>query len=57
MVSVLVFATTLAVAVLVSQLAHRTVLSTAVLFLAAGFVAGPGVLHVITLTPHRTRRA
>ena len=52
MVSVLVFATTLAVAVLVSQLAHRTVLSTAVLFLAAGFVAGPGVLHVITLTPH-----
>ena len=51
MVTVLVFAATLAIAVLVSQLAHRTVLSTAVLFLAAGFVAGPGVLGVDTLTP------
>jgi len=52
-VTVLVFAATLAVAVLVSQLARRTVLSTAVLFLAVGFVVGPGVLGVVTLTPRQ----
>jgi NhaP-type Na+/H+ or K+/H+ antiporter len=47
----LVFAVVLLIAVLVSGLAHRTVLSTAVLFLAAGFLLGPGVLGVVSLTP------
>ena len=47
----LAYAGTLLVAVLVSALAHRTVLSTAVLFLAAGFALGDGVLGVIPLTP------
>lgn len=51
MVPVLVFAATLALAVLVSQLAHRSVLSTAVLFLVVGFVVGPGVARVVTITP------
>jgi sodium/hydrogen antiporter len=51
MVALLVFAITLTTAVLVSQLAHRTVLSTAVLFLLAGFIAGPGALRVIDATP------
>ena len=52
MVALLIFAATLAVAVLVSQLAHRTVLSTAVLFLVAGFIAGPGVTGAITASTH-----
>ncbi len=47
------FAATLAVAVLVSQLAHRTVLSTSVLFLGAGFIFGPGALDVVTATPRQ----
>lgn len=51
MTAVLVFAATLAVAVLISQITHRTVLSTAVLFLVVGFVAGPGISHVIEVTP------
>jgi NhaP-type Na+/H+ or K+/H+ antiporter len=41
------FASLLFVGVLVSERAHRTVLSTAVLFLLGGFVLGPGVLDVI----------
>lgn len=45
------FAAVLLLAVLVSSLAHRTILSTAVLFLAAGFVLGGGVLDVLDLTP------
>lgn len=45
------FAAVLLLAVLVSSLAHRTILSTAVLFLAAGFVLGGGVLDVLELTP------
>jgi len=45
----LCFAFLLLVAVLVSELAHRTILSTAVLFLLGGFVLGPGVLGVIDL--------
>jgi len=49
-VTVLVFAATLAAAVLLSQLAHRTVLSTAVLFLVVGFVVGPGVAHIVSVT-------
>ncbi len=47
----LAFAVVLLVAVLLSQLANRTILSTAVLFLVAGFVLGGGVLDVIDLHP------
>lgn len=47
MVAVVAFASVLLVAVLVSSFANRTVLSTAVLFLVAGFVLGEGVLGVI----------
>jgi sodium/hydrogen antiporter len=43
----LAFAATLMIAVLVSALAQRSVLSTAVLFLGAGFLLGPGMLGVI----------
>lgn len=46
MTTLLVFASVLLVAVLISELAERSVLSTAVVFLAAGFVLGPGVLDV-----------
>lgn len=45
------FAAVLLLAVLLSSLAHRTVLSTAVLFLVAGFVLGDGVLGVVPLRP------
>jgi NhaP-type Na+/H+ or K+/H+ antiporter len=51
MVALLTFAVTLLVAVLVSELAHRTVLSTAVLFLAAGFAVGEGALNLVFLQP------
>ncbi|MEZ5094454.1 cation:proton antiporter [Nocardioides sp.] len=44
------YAAVLLLAVLLSHLAHRTVLSTAVLFLVAGFLLGDGVLGVIDLT-------
>jgi len=47
----LCFAALLLVAVLVSERAHRTVLSTAVLFLLGGFFLGPGMLDVIAVTP------
>lgn len=47
----LAFAALLLVAVLFSGLAHRTVLSTAVLFLVAGFVLGEGVTGVLPLAP------
>ncbi|WP_433616495.1 cation:proton antiporter [Dactylosporangium sp. CA-139114] len=50
----LVFAVVLLVAVLLSALAHRTVLSTAVVFLAAGFLVGDGVfglVHVDAASP------
>ena len=50
MVLVLVFAGTLLTAVLLSGLAERTVLSTAVLFLVVGFLTG-GVTNVLTLRP------
>ncbi len=49
MTTLFIFALTLLIAVLVSDLADRTVLSTAVLFLVAGFIAGRGVLGVISL--------
>jgi len=52
MVLVLIFSVTLAVAVLVSQLTQRTVLSTAVLFLVVGFLAGPKMLGLMTLSTH-----
>lgn len=46
-VLVLSFAVLLVAGVLLSELAHRTVVSTAVLFLVAGFVLGPGMLGVL----------
>ncbi|MGP3920809.1 cation:proton antiporter, partial [Nonomuraea sp. 10N515B] len=45
------FAALLLLAVLVSSLAHRTILSTAALFLVAGFVLGDGVLGVVSVRP------
>ncbi|MEV4176006.1 cation:proton antiporter [Nonomuraea sp. NPDC049709] len=45
------FAGVLLLAVLVSSLAHRTILSTAALFLVAGFVLGDGVLGVVSVRP------
>jgi NhaP-type Na+/H+ or K+/H+ antiporter len=50
--AVLLFAVTLLLAVLVSELAHRSVLSSAVLFLAVGLVFGDSVLGVVSL--HRS---
>ncbi|MCW6004406.1 cation:proton antiporter [Micromonospora sp. CPCC 205371] len=47
----LCFALVLLAAVLLSSLAHRTVLSTAVLFLAAGFALGPETSGVLDVTP------
>jgi NhaP-type Na+/H+ or K+/H+ antiporter len=47
----LAFAVLLFVAVLISGVAHRTILSTAVLFLVAGFVLGEGVTGVLALRP------
>lgn len=47
----LAFAVVLFVGVLISGVAHRTVLSTAVLFLLAGFVLGEGVTGVLRLRP------
>lgn len=51
MTTAFVFALTLLVAVLVSELADRSVLSTAVLFLVVGFFVGNGVFGVVTLRP------
>ncbi len=51
MVGVLIFAIVLAIAVLLSDLAHRSVLSTAVIFLVAGFLVGQGMLGLIKLSP------
>ena len=51
MIVLLAFAVTLLLAVLISDVADRTVLSTAVLFLAAGFVLGNGMLGVVSLRP------
>ena len=50
-VLLLVFALLLLAAVLVSNLAHRTVVSTAALFLIGGFVLGEGALGVINIEP------
>ncbi|MCZ7572435.1 MAG: cation:proton antiporter [Ardenticatenaceae bacterium] len=51
MIAVLVFASTLFLAVLLSGQAQRSVLSTAVLFLLAGFVAGDRILGIVSLKP------
>ncbi len=51
MTAVFIFGLALVLAVLISELAERTVLSTAVLFLAAGFLAGPGVLGLVPVDP------
>jgi sodium/hydrogen antiporter len=48
---VLVFAVALLPAVLLSEVAERTVLSTAVLFLLIGFLAGDGVTDLLVLRP------
>ncbi len=47
----LAFSVVLLIGVLISGLANRSVLSTAVLFLVAGFLLGEGVLGVIDLAP------
>jgi len=51
MVALLVFAAAVLLAVLVSELAYRSVLSTAVLFLVIGVAVGKGRLGLITLEP------
>jgi NhaP-type Na+/H+ or K+/H+ antiporter len=50
----LAFALTLLVAVWISGLAQRTVLSTAVLFLVVGFVTGRGTLRIVALHPQQS---
>ncbi|MET3809594.1 cation:proton antiporter [Arthrobacter sp. UYEF3] len=45
----LAFAVLLLLGVLISELASRTVLSTAVLFLLGGFFLGPGMLNVVPI--------
>ena len=47
----LVFAAVLLLAVMLSNLAKRTILSTAVIFLVAGFLCGEGVTGLIPLEP------
>jgi NhaP-type Na+/H+ or K+/H+ antiporter len=49
--ALLVYSLILVVAVLISSLAQRTVISTAVLFFLGGFVAGDGVLGVVAMHP------
>lgn len=51
MTALLAFAVTLLAAVLISELADRSVLSTAVLFLLAGCLVGDGVLGLVPLRP------
>lgn len=50
MTALLIFAVVLILALLLSDLADRSVLSTAVLFLLAGFLVGPGMLNLLPLT-------
>jgi len=47
----LAFSVVLLIGVLISALAHRSVLSTAVLFLVAGFLLGDGMLGVVAPRP------
>jgi NhaP-type Na+/H+ or K+/H+ antiporter len=51
MLTLLIFGLTLLVAVLISELADRSVVSTAVLFLGIGFAAGEHALGFINLKP------
>lgn len=51
MILVLIFSVTLLIAVLFSSLAERSVLSTAVIFLAAGLLAGPAGMGWLHLKP------
>lgn len=51
MTLLLTFSILLLVGVLLSGLAHRTILSTAVLFLAAGFLLGDGMAGVLSFEP------
>jgi sodium/hydrogen antiporter len=51
MTTMFIFAVTLLAAVLISELADRSVLSTAVLFLLAGVISGEGFLGVVSLRP------
>ena len=50
MVVVVAFAATLLVAVLLSALANRSILSTAVVFLVGGFLLGDGVFGVVSVS-------
>ena len=52
MTAVLVFAIVLLLAVLVSERAECSVLSTAVLFLVAGFVVSDGMLGIVVMSPN-----
>ena len=52
MTAVLVFAIALLLAVLVSERAERSVLSTAVLFLVAGFIVSDGMLGIVVMSPN-----
>ena len=47
MTLLLIFAVTLLIAVLISDIAEKSVLSSAVLFLIAGFLAGRGILGLV----------
>jgi len=49
--AVLVFAIALLLAVIISERAERSVLSTAVLFLVAGFIVSDGMLGIVVITP------
>jgi sodium/hydrogen antiporter len=51
MLTLLIYSITLLLAVLLSELADRTILSAAAIFLVVGFLAGAGVLGVVTITP------
>ena len=51
MTEVFAFAVILLIAVLVSGLAHRTILSTAVIFLVAGYLLSGDVLGIVSVTP------
>jgi sodium/hydrogen antiporter len=51
MLTILVFALALFLAALISELADRSIVSTTVLFLVIGFLAGPGMLGLIDLGP------
>ncbi len=51
MIALLVFAVVLFIAILISELADRSVLSAAALFLVAGFVVGGGMLNWVNIQP------